>query len=173
MCILFNSLSLDFLSVKYCFFPVSRDVVQPNVSYWSVERGLTDYLPVLKKYAYQPACRSPQSPKIKDEVTDNMQIYEAEKVSTISFELLLNIFILAVHFPGLVITVFVISDYCILQIWHKIGVNRDQLDMWTENLRKVRQLASVYADCYCFCNYCGSLMIYLHIFFNVTALVFF
>ncbi len=50
-------------------------------SFWNYNRSLTDYTPVLRKYQYQIACRSPQSTKSPDNDPDDPATYRGDEVS--------------------------------------------------------------------------------------------
>ncbi|XP_013385276.1 transmembrane protein 209 [Lingula anatina] len=70
-------------------------------SYWNFNRSAMDYTPVLRKYQYQIASRSPQSAKKRSsDDPDHPAKYTGDEV------------------------------------WLKLGVSREELDCWTENLRK-------------------------------------
>ncbi|XP_038067904.1 transmembrane protein 209-like [Patiria miniata] len=67
-------------------------------SYWAYNRSAADYTPLLRKFQYQLASRSPQSPTRKDD-PDYPSTYGADEV------------------------------------WLRVDVRRDQLDLWIANLR--------------------------------------
>ena len=50
-------------------------------SFWNFNRSVADYTPVLRKYQYQIACRSPQSTKSRtDDDPDDHATYRSEEV---------------------------------------------------------------------------------------------
>ncbi|XP_022081205.1 transmembrane protein 209-like isoform X1 [Acanthaster planci] len=69
-------------------------------SFWAYNRSAADYTPLLRKFQYQLASRSPQSPTSRKDDPDYPSTYRADEV------------------------------------WGRVGVRRDQLDHWIENLRK-------------------------------------
>ena len=52
-------------------------------SFWNYNRTATDYTPILRKYQYQIACRSPASPlsRTDDDDPDNPNTYRGPEVS--------------------------------------------------------------------------------------------
>ncbi|XP_033647233.1 transmembrane protein 209-like [Asterias rubens] len=68
-------------------------------SFWAYNRTATDYTPFLRKFQYQLASRSPQSPASRSDDPDYPSTYGADTV------------------------------------WGRVDVRRDQLDLWTANLR--------------------------------------
>ncbi|CAH1787400.1 unnamed protein product [Owenia fusiformis] len=70
-------------------------------SFWSFNRSASDFTPILRKYQYQVACRSPESLKASND-DDSYDITPAAAA----------------------------------EFWLARGIYREDLDRWTENLRK-------------------------------------
>ena len=51
-----------------------------TTSFWNYNRTATDFAPVLSKYQYQIACRSPQSTKLAVDDPDDPSTYRADEV---------------------------------------------------------------------------------------------
>jgi len=51
-----------------------------GASFWNYNRSMADYTPVLRKYQYQIACRSPQSTKSRDADPDDPATYRGSEV---------------------------------------------------------------------------------------------
>ena len=60
--------------------------VMPNetMSFWNYNRTFSDYIPSLRKFQYQLACRSPQSTKCNDSTNDESSSPTADEVSLVS-----------------------------------------------------------------------------------------
>ena len=69
---------------KFQFSAAADTSTNNGSSFWSYGRSAADYTPVLRKYKYQVACKSPQSTKSPDNDPDDPTTFRGEEVKIIS-----------------------------------------------------------------------------------------